>query len=186
MERIKEIKEEIINLAKNHELYKTVLKTNGNIVINKGSEKPDFLFIGEAPGFTENKQGLPFVGRSGKILDKWIESRIENYGVINTIPIIPLDKNGRIRPPTKEEIDYFRPLIKKLIKIMNPKYIICVGKSASNFLEENFRLCEWKGNIGFIYHPSYYLRNGKDGVNDFEKLIEKTKNQKSLGEFQPI
>ena len=90
--------------------------------------------------------------------------------------MIPLDKDGKIRPPTKEEINYFRPLINKLIKIMNPGYIICVGKSASNFLNENFRLCEWNKNVGFIYHPSFYLRNGADGINDFKKLMEKIQN----------
>lgn len=176
MKEIEEIKKEIISAAKSHELYDNIIKTKGNIVINKGSEKPDFLFIGEAPGFTENKQGMPFVGRSGKILDMWINDRIKNYGVINTVPIIPLDKDGKIRAPTKEEIEYFRPLINKLIKNMNPKYIICVGKSASNFLKEDFKLCEWKGNIGFIYHPSFYLRNGTDGIKDFEKLMEKIQN----------
>lgn len=180
---MKEIKDEIIKAAKNHELYKNILKTNGNIVINRGSENPEFLFIGEAPGFTENKQGIPFIGRSGKILDMWIEITKKSYGVINTVPIIPLSEEGRIRPPTKEEIDYFRPLINKLIKKMNPKYIICVGKSASNFLKENFKLCEWKGNIGFIYHPAYYLRNGKNGIDDFKRLIEKVQNQKSLNNF---
>ncbi|MBS3150688.1 hypothetical protein J4425_02705 [Candidatus Woesearchaeota archaeon] len=183
MGEIRQIKEEIIDLAKRHSLYGNILKTNGKIVINRGSESPEFLFIGEAPGFTENKMGLPFVGRSGKIIDKWVEIGIKSYGIINTVPIIPLGEDGRIRPPTRDEIDYFRPIISKLIQSMNPKYIICVGKSASSFLEENFKLCEWKGNIGFIYHPSYYLRNGKDGLDDFNKLMDKIKNQKSLGEF---
>ena len=183
MNKIEEVKKEIVERAENHELYKNIIKTNGKIVINKGSENPEFLFIGEAPGFTENTQGLPFVGKSGKILDKWIGTGIKSYGVINTIPIIPLSEDGKIRPPTKDEINYFRPLINKLIKKMAPKYIICVGKSASNFLEEEFKLCEWKGNVGFIYHPSYYLRNGRDGLEDFKKLIDKMKNQKLLGEF---
>ena len=180
MNDINKVKEEIINAAKSHELYKNILKTDGKIVINRGSENPEFLFIGEAPGFTENKQGFPFVGRSGKILDAWIEGRIESYGIINTVPIIPLDEKGGIRPPTKEEIDYFRPLINKLIEAMNPKYIICVGKSASNFINKTFKLCKWEGNIGFIYHPSYYLRNGKNGIDDFNTLIER--KQKSLNE----
>jgi len=180
---MEETKKEIINAAKNHELYKNILKTNGNIVINRGSEHPEFLFIGEAPGFTENKQGIPFIGRSGKILDMWIEITKKSYGVINTVPIIPLNEEGKIRPPTKEEISYFRPLINKLIKKMNPKYIIGVGKSASNFLNETFKLCEWKGNIGFIYHPAYYLRNGRKGINDFKRLIEKVQKQKSLDNF---
>ena len=73
MDKIDVIKNEIISAAKSHELYKNIIKTNGKIVINRGSETPEFLFIGEAPGFTENKIGFPFVGRSGKLLDKWME-----------------------------------------------------------------------------------------------------------------
>ena len=180
MESINEIKKEIIEAAEHHELYKNIIKTNGKIVINRGSESPEYMFIGEAPGFTENKLGLPFVGRSGKLLDKWVEN-LKNYGVTNTIPIIPLTEDGKIRPPTKEEIDYFRPLISKLIRKMNPKHIICLGKSASNFFNKEFKLCKWEENIGFIYHPSYYLRNGKDGLDDFNALIER--KQKLLGEF---
>ncbi len=174
MNNLDSIKKEITEAAENHELYKNILKTNGKIVINRGSESPEFLFIGEAPGFTENKLGLPFVGRSGKLLDKWTEG-MKSYGITNTIPIIPLTEDGKIRPPSKEEIDYFRPLIDKLIKNMNPKYLICLGKSASNFLNKEFKLCQWEGNIGFIYHPSYYLRNGKDGLTDFKLLIERKK-----------
>ena len=78
MESINEIKKEIIEAAEHHELYKNIIKTNGKIVINRGSESPEYLFIGEAPGFTENKLGLPFVGRSGKLLDKWVEN-LKNY-----------------------------------------------------------------------------------------------------------
>ena len=173
MDEIEQIKEGIINLAKKHNLYNNIIKTDGKIVINGGSENPDFLFIGEAPGFTENKMGLPFVGRSGKIIDKWIENRIKSYGIINAVPVIPLSDDGRIRPPTKEDINYFRPIINKLIQKMNPKYIIYVVKISSNFLTKDFKLCEWENNIGFIYHPSYYLRNGMDGMDDFKKLIEK-------------
>lgn len=181
--KIETVKEEIINAAKNHKLYRNILKTNGKIVINRGSENPEFLFIGEAPGFTENREGIPFIGRSGKILDMWIEITKKSYGVINTVPIIPLNEEGKIRPPTKEEISYFRPLINKLIKSMNPRYIIGVGKSASNFLEKDFKLCEWEGNIGFIYHPAYYLRNGRNGLEDFKRLIKKVQDQQSLNKY---
>ena len=172
MQEIEEIKKEIISLAENHELYKNILKTKGNIVISRGSENPKFLFIGEAPGFTENKIGSPFVGRSGKILDRWIKDKITNYSIINTIPIIPLNEEGKIRPPSKKEIEYFKPATNRLIKAMNPEYIICIGKSASNFMNLDFKLSEWEGNIGFIYHPAYYLRNGKDGMEDFERLMK--------------
>src|SRR3990167_6135108 len=174
---LKKVKEELIEVANKHALYQNILKTNGKIVIGKGSQTPEYLFLGEAPGFTENQQGAPFVGRSGKLLDAWVQStNITNYAVINAVPIIPLNEEGKIRAPTTEEIDYFRPFVKKLIDTLQPKYIICVGKTASQCLEIDFKLCEWQVNIGCIYHPSYYMRNGQDGVDDFNLLCNKMNN----------
>lgn len=166
------IKNKIIEASKKHPLYNNIIKTNGNIVIGRGSKNPEYLFIGEAPGGNENIQGQPFIGKSGKLLDKWmLENDIKSFSIINSIPIIPLDENNKIRQPTDSEISYFRPFIKELIEFLKPKYIICIGKSAAKCLEKDFKLSEWTENIGFIYHPSYYLRNNIDGSDDFRKLI---------------
>jgi uracil-DNA glycosylase len=184
------LKKAILDLkkaARDHTLYSNVLKTKGNIVIFRGNlSNPDYLFIGEAPGNNENIQGIPFIGRSGKLLDNWLDSEsIESFAVINTVPIIPLKSEGGIRKPTREEINYFRPYVSSLIEAINPKYIICLGKSALEYMNIYLENTFWKQNAGFIYHPAYYLRNGRDGLNDFKKLIEnKTSNfQRGLSDF---
>jgi uracil-DNA glycosylase len=176
---------ELIGVAKGHELYQNILKTDGKLVISRGNlDAPEFLFIGEAPGQQENKQGIPFIGRSGKVLDNWMSSSgITNFAIVNTLPIIPLNSEGGIRKPTREEIDFFRPYVDNLIKVANPKCIVCLGKSALEYLRKSIKNTEWEGKIGFIYHPAYFLRNGRNGLDDFEKLL-KNRNLDSEGNFQ--
>lgn len=160
--------DKLIELAEKHPLRLAAKK----VVIHRGSEQPQILFIGEAPGFEEDKQGIPFIGKSGKILDKWIaDNKIESYAVINTVPLIPL-QDGRIRAPTEEEVNYFQEATLDLLKSLNPKFVICVGRTSTKiFRSTHFKLSSWSGNIGFIYHPSYYMRNGRDGSDDFKKLL---------------
>lgn len=173
------------NAAKKHELYKNIVSTKGNLVFFRGNlNNPEYLFIGEAPGQEENRIGKPFVGRSGKLLDGWLNSSgINNFVIINTVPIIPLNNEGGIRKPTNDEIAYFKPYVDKLISSINPKFIVCLGKSALEYINLNLSNLTWKNNIGFIYHPSYYLRNGRDGKDDFAKLISNKIQQTSLSEF---
>jgi len=175
--------DQLTEAAKAHPMYAHVRKTNGKIVIGKGEfAKPDYLFIGEAPGQEENISGKPFVGRSGKILDEWIErAGIKKYAVINAVPMMPANQDGSIRTPTREEIDYFRPYTKSLINEINPTRLIYVGKSAAKFLEleKEFKNKQWVGKTGFIYHPSYYLRNGVRGTDDFIELIKNAAGPKT-------
>ena len=121
------------------------------------------------------------MGRSGRILDEWIKfSNVKEIAVINAVPIMP-ENQGSIRKPTDEEIDYFRPYIIKLIEALKPKYIIMVGRSAEQCLtSKKNKCCEWERkrmmgygfvHMGFIYHPSYYMRKGGNGKNDFIRLI---------------
>jgi uracil-DNA glycosylase len=175
---LEDFRKEYFSHAKKHSLFENVLKTNGNIVFGKGSNNPKIVFIGEAPGQEENKIGEPFVGRSGKLLDKWIdflELDKNDFRIINVVPIIPLEKNS-IRKPSKEEIEYFLPLTKKYLELLNPKIIILLGKSASSIFDKNIKLGEIKEyentKMFFIYHPSYYLRRGGKG---FEETLEKLK-----------
>jgi DNA polymerase len=187
MNKIKDLKNiflEIRDKAINEPLYNNMIERQGNIVIHRGSLNPYILFIGEAPGFDEDKVGIPFIGRSGEILNKWCDSiDSSNHAVINTYPLVPVDSDGKIRKPTENEKKRFLDLNNKLIKELNPKYIILLGRSAEyyskksknkNILNKKEKMMingEWYENQGFIYHPSYYLRNGKDGVDDFNSLI---------------
>ena len=124
------VDEAITNLyesSKLTELYRQMCIRKGLPVIHKGSKTPELLFIGEAGGKDEDKCGTPFVGRSGRILDEWIKySNVKEVAVINAVPIMP-ENNGQIRKPTKEEIDYFRPHVNRLVEALNPKYIILSG-----------------------------------------------------------
>jgi len=188
MVEVNEAINELIGVAKKHPLYKNILLTNGNIVISRGNlNNPTFLFVGEAPGQTENRVGKPFVGRSGKVLDGWMkEYGVGNYVIINTVPIIPLNDLGGIRKPTKAEIDFFRPYVDNLIKAIAPRYVICLGRSALEYLNLSLTNTHWRENTGFIYHPAYYLRRGQNGMEDFEALMRNIRNQrtqKTLGEF---
>jgi DNA polymerase len=196
-QKLKKVREELLSHAKNHPLFNNVVKTKGNIVFGRGGDDSKILFIGEAPGFTENEIGKPFVGRSGKLLTLWVKElglSEENYAVMNVVPMIPLDAEGKIRPPTPEEIQYFLPYTMQMVKTINPEVIVLLGKSAARgFGKEAMRVgetTEYEGKkMYFIYHPAYYLRNGKNGVEDLSKLKkileEKNNSQKQmrLGSF---
>jgi len=176
--KLQNIRTELLNHAKKHPLYKNVLDTNGHIVFGRGEDNARILFIGEAPGFTENEIGKPFVGRSGKLLEEWVGElglSKEAYAIMNVVPIIPLSEEKKIRPPTEEEINYFLPLTEKMINEINPDVIVLLGKSAARALKkENMKVGEIsemnKKKIFFIYHPAYYLRNGKKGFEDLTNL----------------
>jgi len=144
---------------------------------------PQILFIGEAPGKEENQQGFPFVGRSGKLLDLWIqEFGMKNiFGITNSVPLIPLTPNGSIRKPTDKEINYFKPFVKHMIQKYNPKLIILLGDSACRSVINTY-IGEVRNNLQYYmgnwpvtahYHPAYYLRNGSKGLEDFSRLYEK-------------
>ena len=193
--KLSSFKKEFFDHANKSTLYENVKRTNGKIVFGRGSDNPKILFIGEAPGFSENEKGKPFVGRSGKLLDQWIDELglKENFAIINVVPIIPLS-DGKIRPPTEDEINYFLPLTEKYIKILNPELIVLLGRSAASIFDKTLmpgQVKYWKKmenqnstlsqntksvlsdkKLFFIYHPSYYLRNGGKG---FEKEIAKLK-----------
>lgn len=178
--RIVKLKKELTKKAMEHELYKNVIESNGNIVFGRGSAHPKILFIGEAPGFTENKLGEPFVGRSGKLLEEWVKElglSENDYAIINVVPIIPLTKEKKIRPPTLDEINYFLPLTKKIISEFDSRVIVLLGKSAARALNlEGMRVSEvrelFEKKVFFVYHPAYYLRRGQKGFSDLTNLRE--------------
>jgi uracil-DNA glycosylase len=175
--KLKKTREELVEHAKQHPLYTNVLETSGNIVFGRGSDVARILFIGEAPGFTENAQGKPFVGRSGKLLEEWVKElgiKNEDYAIMNVVPIIPLSKDKKIRPPTPDEIEYFLPYTKRMIEAIAPEVIVPLGRSAGSIFNKSLKLGDVKSypnyKLFFIYHPAYYLRNGRKGFEDLKNL----------------
>jgi len=187
--KLSKVRQELLEHAKKSHLYKNVLDTKGHIVFGRGSDSAKILFIGEAPGFTENENGKPFVGRSGKLLEEWVKELglgAEDYGVMNVVPIIPLSVEKKIRPPTEEEIKYFLPYTERMIEAITPEVIVLLGKSAARALGKEVmkvgEVCEYLGmKLFFIYHPAYYLRNGAKGIGDLvnlKKLLAERKSEK--------
>lgn len=164
-----------------------------NKVIGKGSFNPDILFIAEAPGYEEDKKGIPMIGRSGRLLDEWIKNlNINNYAVTNILKCRP--KNNR--NPTNEEILNCKPYLKRQIEILKPKTIIVLGKIAfktlcpKNYTGTIINHIEKKyfyNNIPVIIlpHPSYCLRN-LDFFLDFNQIETQINNNIFINDYNNL
>ncbi|MFH0701562.1 MAG: uracil-DNA glycosylase [Candidatus Woesearchaeota archaeon] len=173
------------------------------VVFGSGNEKSKILFIGEAPGGTEDKQGIPFCGMSGKILSELLAhigvSR-EDVFITNTILCRPQDN----RNPAKEEVQNCRERLDKLIEIMQPKVIVTIGNFATERILDKTGITTLRGKIFPtiinnkeikvvpVIHPAGYLYSGRNPEllaqmkADFEaiaRVIDDKKQQKSLGDY---
>jgi len=168
-------------------------------VFGSGNSDAKIIIIGEAPGANEDKNGIPFCGMSGKILDELLISvglSREDIFITNTILCRP-PKN---RNPKKEEVENCRERLDKLIEIMKPEVIVTIGNFATERIINKTGIKSIRGKV-FNYnnikvvpvvHPASYLYSGRnpdmfnDMKKDFEKinsLIDISKTQKSLFEF---
>jgi len=137
-----------------------------NLAFFKGSLEPDLLIVGEAPGVEENVSGIPFVGRSGNLIDELIELHgldACDLAFLNPVFRMPLDTCHRLRQPTDEEIDYYRPMTQEIVNFLSPKYVLLLGNTACMALLNRRHITRLRGNWldNFLptFHPSYVLRN---------------------------
>jgi uracil-DNA glycosylase len=153
-----------------------------NIVFGDGNANAELMFIGEAPGEEEDKQGKPFVGRSGQLLNKalnYVKINREDVYITNVVKCRPPNN----RAPLPEEIKICKSLfLEKQIKIIQPKIIATLGSIATNaMLGEAIQITKIHGNVIHkdnliiipIYHPAYVLRNQTllaSWIKDFEKI----------------
>ena len=156
-------------------------KTRTNTIFGDGSTKAELMFVGEAPGKNEDEQGLPFVGRAGKLLTKIIESiglKREDVFIANILKCRPPEN----RNPNPKEIAVCSPFLHKQIELIKPKVICTLGKFASQtLLETEVPISQLRGKFYFYrgiklmptYHPAYLLRNsaGKQDVWEDMKMI---------------
>ncbi len=152
--------------------------------IHRGEGKK-VMFIGEAPGEEEGKQHLAFVGRSGKLLDKWIEYLgIDNYVITNIVRHRP--PNNRI--PSHEEIAQCISYLYKELENEEPYYVIALGRTSALVLGymtnmesmmsaiERVRPYGSQSPRTFVfYHPSYILRTHKDMTPYLDDLKKRLK-----------
>ncbi|APS00875.1 hypothetical protein BCY86_03685 [Pajaroellobacter abortibovis] len=142
--------------------------TRKHTVFARGNPKASLCFIGEAPGADEDKQGLPFVGRAGQLLDKMIQAMgldsARDVYICNIIKCRPPNN----RRPTSEEIDACVPYLNEQIAHVSPKVIVALGNTAvAALLGTKVGITkirgQWKLYKGSIlvmptYHPSYLMR----------------------------
>ena len=155
-------------------LSRLVPKGCKQLVVGRGSENPNILVVGEAPGHQEDLQGKPFVGPSGEMLSGWMEYwnlGDDEYAITNIVKFHPKDENGKTRRPTEVEKDEWRPILKEEIGNLNPKLIVCLGETAKSELTDNtdemgkcigntYPLRPYYGKeipVLVIYHPSFFL-----------------------------
>jgi uracil-DNA glycosylase len=156
-----------------------------NVVFGNGNADADLMFVGEAPGHHEDLQGLPFVGRAGKLLDQLLEeiglSRKDVF-VANTVKCRPPGN----RDPQPDEIESCRPYLQRQVELIEPKVICTLGNFATKLLTRSNRgitgvhgwpqVHELGGltvRIYPLYHPAAALRTPKvlqELRTDFERL----------------
>jgi len=154
-------------------------KSRQKVVFGEGNPHADILFIGEAPGATEDSSGKPFVGRSGELLTKMIEnvlgiSRNDVY-ITNIVKCRP--PNNQVPTPTQAHT--CQPYLLKQIELIKPKLIVTLGATAYHYLTgDETGITKIRGTIhqqnGYTliptYHPSYLLRNPSAKKEVFEDL----------------
>ena len=158
-----------------------LFKTATNPVPGSGNPNAEIVFIGEAPGEREDKQGLPFVGNSGKLLDKLLNTIKVPRTDVFICNILKHHPPGN-RDPLPEEMKVCVPYLKAQLKIIQPKIVITLGRFAMNYFFPQESISRVHGQIRNItwqdlpltiipvYHPSAGLRNGamlKSLQNDF-------------------
>jgi uracil-DNA glycosylase family 4 len=141
--------------------------TRHKIVFGDGNPKADLVFVGEGPGADEDAQGLPFVGRAGKLLTQMIEAmglQRKDVYICNVVKCRPPEN----RQPEEDEVHTCSPFLLRQIDTIAPKVIVCLGATAAKtLLQTNRGISQFRGEwlefrgrkLLATYHPAYLLRN---------------------------
>ena len=155
-------------------------KSRTQTVPGAGDLRAEWLFIGEAPGVDEDRQGEPFVGQAGKLLDAMLGAlhlkRGENVYIANILKSRPPGN----RDPLPEEVAACLPYLQRQIDLIQPKLIVAVGRiAAQNLLATDTPIGKLRGHVHeyrgiplvVTYHPAYLLRNPADKARVWEDLV---------------
>jgi DNA polymerase len=195
-------KPEYIRLVEETEICKNCK----NIVIGKGNENADVLFVGEAPGKNEDEQGLPFVGKAGKNLDELLKKvglNLDDIYIANILKCRPPENRG----PLPEEIRAHTPWLIEQIKSIKPKVVCSLGNYATKFflsegdvekMEKQSGITLVHGKVAFVniggikikliplFHPAAIIYNQRllplweKDMEIVKKEIGESLNQKTL------
>lgn len=139
-----------------------------NVVVSRGNPHADLMLIGEGPGQQEDEQGLPFVGKSGQLLEKILASvAFDSDRDVYIANVVKCRPPGN-RTPNPEEVNACRPYLLEQIRLVDPKIILFTGATAYKALtggKEGItkirgKWIDWEGRKCMaIFHPAYLLRN---------------------------
>ena len=141
--------------------------TRTNIVFGSGDPNAELVFVGEAPGYDEDRQGLPFVGRAGQLLTKIIESielKREEVYICNVLKCRPPDN----RNPEPDEVATCNPFLRRQLATIKPKIVCCLGAfAAQTVLQTASPISKLRGKffdmdgirVIATFHPAYLLRS---------------------------
>ena len=175
--------EKAIKTCRKCRLYKNAT----NAVPGHGNSKAKIAFVGEAPGYNEDQQGLPFVGRAGKLLNSMLDMikiQREDVWVGNIIKHRPPEN----RDPMKDEVRLCSGFLEEQLKIIKPKIIVTLGRIALEYFVKEAKISKYhgfpisyKGRVFFpLYHPAAALRNGNiENIlrEDFKNLPKVVKGE---------
>ncbi|KKT78682.1 MAG: Uracil-DNA glycosylase [Candidatus Giovannonibacteria bacterium GW2011_GWC2_44_8] len=173
--QLKKLEQEIIGDT-------TLPLQESNLVFGEGNIDCQVMFIGEAPGLTENELRRPFVGRAGKLLDKMIQEigwQRKDVYITNIVKRRPPEN----RDPLPEEIEAYKPYLARQIEIIAPKIIAPLGRFSMNYFLPFAKISNAHGKVFDLderlivplYHPAAALRATtmfNDLRSDFKKLPE--------------
>jgi DNA polymerase len=205
-------KTKLLELKKRMQEDKTLPLREGatQLVFGEGNPDTKVYFLGEAPGYFEDKHGRPFVGLAGQLLDKLIESigmQRKDVYISNVVRFRPPAN----RDPEPEELAAFAPYVDEEIDIIDPKVIVTLGRFSMNKFLPDSRISGVHGKkfvVSFLgkkqivlpmYHPAAALRNGaimnvlksdfllvKAALSSVEEPIIKTKTKDDTSQLSLI
>ncbi len=155
-------------------------ETRTQTVFGVGNASADWLVIGEAPGADEDKQGEPFVGRAGKLLNAMLLAvglEREQVFIANILKCRPPNN----RDPKPDEVQACEHFLKRQVELIKPKIILCVGRiAAQNLLKVDTPIGKMRGKqfqlagsdipVMVTYHPAYLLRSPREKRKVWEDL----------------
>ena len=158
--------------------------TRTNCVFGVGDRNAELMFVGEAPGEQEDLQGIPFVGRAGQLLDRYlfaVDIKREDVYIANILKCRPPHN----RDPLPAEEDACIGYLREQVRLIRPRVIVCLGRIAAlRLISPDFKITRdhgvWYERGGFlmtaVYHPAALLRDPRkkdDMLADMKKIKEK-------------
>lgn len=164
-------------------------ETRTQAVFGVGDEQADWMLVGEGPGVEEDRQGEPFVGQAGKLLNNMLAAidlkRGRNVYIANTVKCRPPEN----RNPEPDEVAACEPYLTRQIALTSPRLIIAFGKvAAQRLLETDSTIASLRGKLHqaegipliVTYHPAYLLRSLQDKAKAWEDLCFAVRTMQGL------